>query len=723
MPSILPGYEYDIYISYRQKDNRSDKWVTNFVQVLEEEIDAIFKEYISIYFDKNPHDGLLETHDVEQSLNEKVKCLIFIPIISQTYCDPDCFAWKKEFIPFRNFAKQDEFGLDIKLASGNVAKRILPVRIYDIEAADQQLFEEETGGVMRSVDFIYSEPGVNRPLRDDEENPSANLNQTFYRNQVNKVANAIKELLSGIKGNSKSESQQIPSIEPSVIEVKPKKKNRALFAAIAIAIILALGYFLYSTSGNDTIKVGSDHKSIAVLAFSDQSPNSDQEWLGDGVADEILNVLAKTKGLKVIGKTSSFSFKGTNATAKEIGEALDVKTVLEGSVSRVGDKLRIIAQLIDVETEAHIWSDKYDRDAEDIFAIIDEVAQNIAGSLMSELSVEEVENIKMAYQPNAEAYEYFMKGEQLHFNDLFSGALDKSSNIFEHAKEMFIKSMSTDPSYGEAVTGLASLYDSYKNLFPLSDWRRDYYIRKRDSVLSLAYQIDPNTPYVLMLKGFININLDSAFYFLAKAYQIDPNHLPTKLGIGNKLWAVGLYKECLVFCNKILITDPLNNLINIFVVNSLWYTGQIDEARELGKKLLEFDENNRAALLITISTLGDQDLPEAKRIYQEYISDSLEPSFIKAIILAFEGRTEEALKTPNYIIYSILNMKSEAIADMTHKMETKANPYVGDFSYLSLKDNPFFNNIRQEPQFQQWLEEAKVVHDERVRKYGNLFDD
>ena len=94
MASVFPGYEYDVFISYRQKDNRSEHWVSNFVDALTEELDATFKQEISIYFDANPHDGILDTHDVDNSLKDKIKCLVFIPIISQTYCDPDSFAWR-----------------------------------------------------------------------------------------------------------------------------------------------------------------------------------------------------------------------------------------------------------------------------------------------------------------------------------------------------------------------------------------------------------------------------------------------------------------------------------------------------------------------------------------------------------------------------------------------------------------------------------------------------
>ncbi len=97
MPSIIPGYEYDIFISYRKKDNKQDGWVTQFINSLKNEIEATFKEDISIYFDENPYDGLGDTHDVDDSLSKKLKCLIFIPIISKTYCDPNSFAWTNEF--------------------------------------------------------------------------------------------------------------------------------------------------------------------------------------------------------------------------------------------------------------------------------------------------------------------------------------------------------------------------------------------------------------------------------------------------------------------------------------------------------------------------------------------------------------------------------------------------------------------------------------------------
>jgi len=198
MASLIQGFAYDIFISYRQKDNKGDRWVTSFVEALKNELDATFKDEVSIYFDENPHDGLLESHHVDKSLEGKLRSAILIPIVSQTYCDPKSFAWQNEFCVFIRQASADAFGKEVKLHGGNVASRVLPVRINDVDTADRSLFEKESGNVLRSIDFIFKTPGVNRPLTPIDKKEE-NLNKTIYRDQVNKVANAVKDILGGMR--------------------------------------------------------------------------------------------------------------------------------------------------------------------------------------------------------------------------------------------------------------------------------------------------------------------------------------------------------------------------------------------------------------------------------------------------------------------------------------------------------------------------------------------
>ena len=204
MTSLISGYSYDIFISYRQKDNKNDGWVTEFVNNLKGQLESAFKEEVSVYFDYNPHNGILETHDVKASLNEKLKCLVFIPIISRTYCDPNSYAWEHEFKAFIDQASKDEYGLKIKLQDGNVGNRVLPVQIYEIDQDDVNLVQSVFGGVLRGVEFIHKEAGVNRPLRPDDD-PKENLNRTNYRNQINKVANAVREIITALKKKNPDE--------------------------------------------------------------------------------------------------------------------------------------------------------------------------------------------------------------------------------------------------------------------------------------------------------------------------------------------------------------------------------------------------------------------------------------------------------------------------------------------------------------------------------------
>jgi tetratricopeptide (TPR) repeat protein len=239
MASIIPGYQYDIFISYRQKDNKHDGWVTEFVNNLKGELESTFKEEISVYFDINPHDGLLETHDVDASLKEKLKCLIFIPIISRTYCDPKSFAWEHEFKAFLEMATNDQFGLKVKLPDGNVASRVLPVQIHDLDPEDKICIENELGGHFRGIEFIYKESGVNRPLSSSEPHPDSNLNKTIYKNQINKVANASKEIIRGLKGNSPTFRKEETSLSKSNWISRKKAKLGAI-----LLILLVTGAFI-----------------------------------------------------------------------------------------------------------------------------------------------------------------------------------------------------------------------------------------------------------------------------------------------------------------------------------------------------------------------------------------------------------------------------------------------------------------------------------------------
>jgi hypothetical protein len=242
MASIIPGFEYDIFVSYRHNDNAYDGWVSEFVEKLRKELVATVKDKLTVFFDENPSDGLLESHQVDQSISSKINAVIFIPIISQTYCDTKSFAWNNEFLLFSKAASQDRFGREVKLLNGNVASRILPIRIHELETDDTRLLEEVLQGVLRSIDFIYHAQGVNRPLRPKDDDRLDNLNNTVYRNQINKVANAIKEIISGVKmleskGQSADRPQDNASATQSNVQAMPRWYNTTVPSDIRVAVM------------------------------------------------------------------------------------------------------------------------------------------------------------------------------------------------------------------------------------------------------------------------------------------------------------------------------------------------------------------------------------------------------------------------------------------------------------------------------------------------------
>jgi TolB-like protein len=375
MASLIPGYEYDIFISYRQKDNKHDGWVTKFVENLKGELEATFKEDISVYFDENPHDRLQETHNVDKSLESKLKCLILIPVLSQTYCDPNSFAWQYEFLAFLKMAEQDCFGKDIKLKSGNVTSRILPIRIHDLDQEDIKLFEKETGSVLRAMDFVFkTSSGVNRPLKANEDHLQDNLNKTFYSDQINKVAHAIKEIIQGMKTESvlvlKEKDQPQESIKEVNVDVRrinlenPAKVVKSkLLSTVAVLVILIIAGILaypkiFKRSSLEKLRSSGEKITVAVMPFQNMTNDTTWNVWQNGIQDMLITNLSNASDeLKVrqiesinrlIQSRSSANYASiTPAVGSSISQKLDANLFVYGNIKQAENTIRIYAQLID----------------------------------------------------------------------------------------------------------------------------------------------------------------------------------------------------------------------------------------------------------------------------------------------------------------------------------------------------------------------------------------
>lgn len=200
----------------------------------------------------------------------------------------------------------------------------------------------------------------------------------------------------------------------------------------------------------------SDGSSIAVLPFVDMSPDKDQDYFCEGMAEEIINALTKVKGVHVASRTASFQFKGETTDIHEIGERLNVNTALEGSVRKAGERLRVMAQLIKVEDGYHIWPEGYDRDMQDVFAIQKEIAENIMQAFQLSLSPTEERAIKTVPTRNVEAYDYYLRGRKYFYQHLKAD--------FNQAREMFSRAIELDPGCALAHAGLADCFSYIYNV-------------------------------------------------------------------------------------------------------------------------------------------------------------------------------------------------------------------------------------------------------------------
>src|SRR5688500_9503290 len=217
--SILPGYDYDIHISYRYNDNKYDGWVSEFVEKLNQELGATLKDKLSIYFDKSPEDKREEF---------QIKSMIFITVISQTYCDVNSSVWKNELKIFKDEIKNDSIGPNIKFANGSIVSCVIPIRIHDNDNEDVRLLESELSGSLMSIDFIYREEGIHRPLHPVDDEKQATPLRPMYRNQINKLANAIKEIVSGIKINQKGTPVEPAPYHPTARQIVPNVISTSL---------------------------------------------------------------------------------------------------------------------------------------------------------------------------------------------------------------------------------------------------------------------------------------------------------------------------------------------------------------------------------------------------------------------------------------------------------------------------------------------------------------
>jgi TolB-like protein len=547
MASIIQGYEYDIFISYRQKDNKGEGWVNKFVDALRTELEATFKEDISVYFDENPHDRLQETHNVDKSLEGKLKCLIFIPILSRTYCDQGSYAWQYEFLAFLRMAETDQFGRDVRLRSGNVASRILPVRIHDLENEDVKLFEKETKSELRALDFVFkTASGVNRPLKAYEDHPMDNLNKIFYSDQINRVANSIDEIIHSLKtkqtnlpgsklleynpiSDTKGEDVRKLDTEKTLIS-KKSKIGLLLTLAVFLSALGVFGVFRIIEKSKQAADIAKLEKSIAVLPFLNDSPEEENAYFINGIMEEVLNNLQKIKEFRVLSRTSTDQFKGQDKpTIPEIAKKLGVNYIVEGSGQKYGNTCRLRVQLIAAKNERHLWAESYEKiiiETKDIYITQSEIAQSIASALKATITPEEKQLIDITPTASLRALDFFQRGRDEHTKYWVDNTNTKA---LANAISYYKMALKTDSAFAQAYTGLAiaRLNSYWTNASARMEFSENELNIVRDSIITLvdeAIKYNKKLEEAYLVRGWSSTDDELGIREYNKALEINPNY-------------------------------------------------------------------------------------------------------------------------------------------------------------------------------------------------------
>jgi adenylate cyclase len=385
---------------------------------------------------------------------------------------------------------------------------------------------------------------------------------------------------------------------------------------------------------------GNSGKSIAVLPFVNMSNDPEQEYFCDGISEEITNALAQLDNLRVIARTSVFSFKGKNLDVREIGKTLDVKTLLEGSVRKAGNQLRITTKLVSVADGSNVWSNSYNRVLEDVFSIQEDIAQNVATALKGYLTHEEKEAIR---RPGTiiEAYEYFLKGREL-LHQL----------VLDEAKRMFEKSIALDPGYAPAYAGLAHLHSW------IYEWEG---ANKADLAAAEKYSLEalslaPNLSESHSSRGYV-LSLakryDEAEASFKEAIKLNVNSFEAYYYYGRSCFSRGQIQESADLFRKaseVRREDFQSVLLQAQSLAILGKDANMEAGREginRARKQLELNPTDRRALSLTpcyMFDVGDREeaiqwINKALALYPEDTGVIVNA----ACLFAKDGNTEKSL--------------------------------------------------------------------------------
>jgi len=393
-------------------------------------------------------------------------------------------------------------------------------------------------------------------------------------------------------------------------------RRRITWGLAAAALLLCVaGWYLGTRQANRGPTAAAPEQaapaepnSLAVLPFVNMSPDPGQEYIADGMTEELLNMLANVPGLRVTARTSSFFFKGKNLPVREIADILNVRHILEGSIRRSGGKVRITAQLVEAQSDRHLWSKTYDRDEADLFAIQDDVAAAIVQALTH--SLEAANAAKSPRSASLAAFEAFRTGRLLWWR--------RTPADFQAAIGYFEKSVKLDPGFAPAYAALADTW-------MLLVMHGNVHIVKGEELaegyINQALQLDPSSAEAYAARGLSRLIVgrkSEAEVDLRQALDLNPRYIPAYLWLGVLLGDLGRVAEQNEVLSAAIAMDPLNEMLAVYYAENLRTRGDAQGARDSLGSLLRLEPNHpRLLVALSEALLSGGDLVNAVEIAQK----------------------------------------------------------------------------------------------------------
>jgi TolB-like protein/DNA-binding winged helix-turn-helix (wHTH) protein/Flp pilus assembly protein TadD len=558
------------------------------------------------------------------------------------------------------------------------------------------------------VSFVDAGGRIRRPEPASTDPPVPEPGHQFQDNGL--TVPPVRELGHQFRGNGLGVP---PVTEPELqlegpgLAVSAKRRLRPtsrVLMVLAVALTLTiLAVFFFLSHGHRPTAI----RSLAVLPLENLSGDAAQNYFSDGMTDELITDLAQISALRVISRTSVMVYKGAHKSLPQIARELNVDAVVEGTVLRAGDQVRITAQLIDASTDKHIWSQSYEGELRDTLALQDRVARAIAEQIQINLTPREQAALKSATVVNPQAYESYLKGRYF-WSKRTAGGLKVALAYFNQAIE-------EDPNYAQAYSGLADTYAL------LGDWQyaamtpKEAYPKAKAAALK-AVKLDnalgeAHNSLAFVLDGF-DWDLDAAGKEFRRAIELSPGYATAHHWYAWHLALLGQYPQAIAEMKKAESVDPLSLIINADLAELLVLAHSYDEAIEQSRKTIEMDPNfamahNQLAQAYLQKHMYDQAIAELQKAVQ-LSGDS--PTCIANLARAYSlsGKRSEAMKLLNDLkssstarnshasevaaIYASLGDKDEAMNWLEKGYAERFNPGV--------LIRPAFDPLRSDPRFQ-----------------------